>query len=170
MKKNILRKVRKIVSVMLIALLMVSMLPMDTHAAEPENRQTKDVEELILLPRESQLDEKEANNNVRTLMYNCIIAVHCSSNGMEITFSTDCVQTPTRIGVKDIVIKQRVWYGWKTVATSEGGYLTNVNMFLGDIVFTNAIKGETYRITCTHYADADEYTEVHNELDIVFNY
>ena len=89
---------------------------------------------------------------------------------MEIAFSTDCSQMATVIGVKDIVIKQRVWYGWKTVATSDGAYVTNVNMFLGETVFSNAIKGETYRITCTHYADADEYIEVHGELDIVFNY
>lgn len=170
MKRFVLKKMQRMVSVMSMTLLLVSTVPLNTLAAEVEMRQQQEVETLIMLPQELMGDENEPNSNIRTLLYNCIIAVYCGSNGMEITFSTDCVQTPTRIGVKDIVIKQKVWYGWKTVAISEGAYVTNVHMFLGDIVFTNAIKGETYRITCTHYADADVYSEVHNELDIIYTY
>ncbi|MBE5892602.1 MAG: hypothetical protein E7286_04380 [Lachnospiraceae bacterium] len=170
MKGFVLKKVQRTVSVMLMTLFIVSTVPMDVQAAELEMRKENEVKELIMIPLEQREGENETNSSIRTLLFNCFISVYCGSSGMEIAFNTDCVQTASRIGVKDIVIKQKVWYGWKTVATSAGGYLTNVDMFVGEIVFTNAIKGETYRITCTHYADADEYTEVHNELDIVFTY
>ena len=150
-------------------LLVGSTVPVSVLAAEQEVQQ-ETTENLIMCPLVRTLDENDTKDNIRTLLYNCLISVYCGSGGMEIAFSTDSVQRAKQIGVKDVVIKQKVWYGWKTVATSEGGYVTNVNMFLGEIVFTNAIKGETYRITCTHYADADVYTEVHGELDIVFTY
>lgn len=162
------RKKSKVLSLVLAIIMMVSMVSIDVSAAE------KGVEEKIEVLKMISLDNlnggEVSNSNIKALLHNCLISVNSSSSGMRVTFMTDCVQVASTIGVKDVLIKQKVWYGWKTVATSVGGYNINETTYMGTIYYTNAIKGETYRITCTHYADADEYTEVNGELEFIFTY
>ena len=150
-----------------VGVLMICVSSIKVSAAEMQEE--TNVEHLIMIPNEVE-SENDGETAVRALLYNCIMSVYCSSQGMEIAFSTDCVQLSSVIGVKDIVIKQKVWYGWKTVATSVGGYYTNEYGYTGTILYTNAVKGETYRITCTHYADADNYSEVDGEMELIFTY
>lgn len=164
------KKCRRIVSLVLALVLGVSISTTSAKAAEVSIGQEKNVEYLEMISIEGNNQTIKENASVKALLYNCLINVYSSSNGMEITFETDCVQRASAIGVKDIEIKQKVWYGWKVVATSSGGQVSNATSFMGEILYTGAVRGETYRITCTHYANADEYTEVHGELDVVFTY
>ena len=112
-----------------------------------------------------------SKNNARALLYNCIINLQCHSDGMHLTFTTECSQVASVIGVKDIVIQKKVWYGWKTVATSDGAENTNSTALACSVLYPGAEVGETYRFSCIHYADADEYSEVVNQTDgVVFRY
>lgn len=168
--KTILKTKKKRLVNLLLATLMISMFSMEAKAAEMMPMADGNIKQLNMLIENSSEGNEKNNINAKAMLYDCLISVNCSSNGMRVSFMTDCSQLASAVGVKDIEIKQKVWYGWKTVATSSGGSLANTYTFTGTILYTNAIKGEEYRITCTHYADADEYTEVHGALDVIFTY
>ena len=105
------------------------------------------------------------NASVRplTIMTDCEIVLAFTGNGLEMTFSTSSVQTSSVIGVKDIKVQQKMWYGWKTVMTSKGAENYNEDIFLGDLTYPDAVNGKTYRVTCVHYANYDVYEEVEND-------
>lgn len=168
--KTIFKKREKRFVNVLLAALMVSVFSMKAEAAEMIPIADANVKQLNMLIGDYIEGNEKININAKAMLYDCLISVNCSSSGMRVSFMTDCSQLASSVGVKDIEIKQKVWYGWKTVATSSGGSLANTYTFTGTILYTNAIKDEEYRITCTHYADADEYTEVHGELDVIFTY
>ena len=108
MKRLVLKRMQKMMSVFLMTLLVIMAVSMDVQASESEMRQDKAVEALIMRSLENALDENETKGESRTLLYNCLMSVYCGSGGMEIAFSTDSVQVATQIGVKDVIIKQRV--------------------------------------------------------------
>ena len=168
MQKRFKRKSQRLLSLILAMLMMVCGSTMEVFAAENLEVCKEKVEVLDMVSLKTECDD--INENIKAILYDCLISVNSSSNGMRVSFMTSCSQMTSLIGVKDIVIKQKVWYGWKTVATSSGGSFTNASTYMGSILYTNAIKGEEYRITCTHYANADEYIEVHGELDVIFTY
>lgn len=101
------------------------------------------------------------NDNLRaTTFTNAEIIAGFSSNGMLIEFVTSTSKNASTIGVKNIVIQKKEWYGWKTVATAEGGGETNSSLTGYQVLYKGAVKGATYRVTCTHYADVDGYREL----------
>lgn len=55
-----------------------------------------------------------------TTMFDCEIIMAFTLEGLEMTFTTSCVDIASVIGVKDIKVQQKMWYGWKTVMTSKG--------------------------------------------------
>lgn len=98
-----------------------------------------------------------------TTMANCEIVLAFTGNGLEMTFSTLSLKTSSVIGVKDIKVQQKMWYGWKTVMTSDGAENYNEDMFMGELTYPDAVNGKTYRVTCVHYANYDVYEEVEND-------
>ena len=84
-------------------------------------------------------------------------------NGLEMTFSTSSFKESSVIGVKDIKVQQKMWYGWKTVMTSDGAENYNEDIFMGELTYPDAVNGKTYRVTCVHYANYDVYEEVEND-------
>lgn len=107
--------------------------------------------------------EWSANIIPYTSLAQCIISVSGSDEGMLIDITTGSVGRASVIGVKDIEIQQKVWYGWKTVAVCSGGESYNHSMMGISILYDNAVKDETYRITCVHYGDVDGYMEGTND-------
>ena len=83
--------------------------------------------------------------------------------GLCMTFTTSCMGAAKVIGVKDIKVQQKMWYGWKTVLISEGAEDSDAAIFAADLKYPEAIKDKTYRVICTHYADVDGYEEVVND-------
>ena len=79
------------------------------------------------------------------------------------TFTTLSVEISSVIGVKDIKVQQKMWYGWKTVLASDGTEFYDCSSFGADLKYPDAIKDRTYRVICTHYADVDGYEEVVND-------
>lgn len=56
-----------------------------------------------------------------------------------------------------------MWYGWKTVMTSDGAENHDEEVFGGGLIYPDAVSGKTYRVTCIHYANYDVYEEVFND-------
>ena len=79
------------------------------------------------------------------------------------TFTTLSVEISSVIGVKDIKVQQKMWYGWKTVLISDGAEDSDAAIFAADLKYPEAIKDRTYRVICTHYANYDVYEEVVND-------
>lgn len=98
-----------------------------------------------------------------TTMFNCEIILAFTGNGLEMTFTTSSVDVSSVIGVKDIKVQQKMWYGWKTVLTSDGAENYNEDMFGAGLIYPDAVNGKTYRVTCVHYANSNVYEEVEND-------
>ena len=99
-----------------------------------------------------------------TTLFNCqIIMAFRADEGLCMTFTTSSAGPAKVIGVKDIKVQQKVWYGWKTVLVSDGTELYDSSIFAADLTYSGAIKDQTYRVICTHYADYDGYEESVND-------
>ena len=99
-----------------------------------------------------------------TTMFNCqIIMAFSADEGLVMTFTTSCVGVAKVIGVKDIKVQQKMWYGWKTVLVSDGAESADRGSFGANLTYSDAIKDKTYRVICTHYADYDGYEEAVND-------
>lgn len=99
----------------------------------------------------------------RTTMLNCDIIMAFRTEGLVMSFTTSCLGTASVIGVKDIKVQQKMWYGWKTVLTSSGAESKDDAIFACDLTYSEAVKGKTYRVLCTHYANVDVYEEFEND-------
>ncbi len=117
------------------------------------------------------VSEDSLSKNTRTMLINCSILTSCSEDGLHIEIMTGSAGTASVLGVKDIVIMKKVWYGWKTIATGNGGEDYDCT-FMGLMIdYPNVEVGETYRITCVHYGNVNEYTEGTNDTGgFVFQY
>ena len=99
-----------------------------------------------------------------TTLFDCeIIMAFKMDEGLCMTFTTSCAGDAKVIGVKDIKVQQKMWYGWKTVLISDGAEDSDAAIFAADLKYPEAIKDKTYRVICTHYADVDGYEEVVND-------
>ena len=98
-----------------------------------------------------------------TTMFNCEIILAFTLEGLEMTFTTSSVKDSSVIGVKDIKVQQKMWYGWKTVMTSDGAENQNASLFIAGLTYPDAVNGKTYRVICTHYANYDVYEETVND-------
>lgn len=99
-----------------------------------------------------------------TTLFDCeIIMAFSADEGLVMDFTTSSAGEAKVIGVKDIKVQQKMWYGWKTVFISDGAESYNSAIFGAELIYPDAIKDKTYRVICTHYADADGYEEVVND-------
>lgn len=171
MKNRSFRKIKKIAGLALAAMLFVSVPVMKTEAAQQYDTDNEAVEVIDVVVKDVSEEELRQSSKVRTALYNCLINVGCSSDGMYVEFLVNADGKASVIGIKDIKIQKKVWYGWKTVVTSDGAEDYNTGIFGCSLLYSGAEYGETYRITCVHYADVDGYNEVENEIDsFVFTY
>ena len=95
------------------------------------------------------------------------ITISFSSAGMLVEIATCTTKTASVVGCKDIVIQKQGLFGWTTVATSSGGASYNVTGSVCTVLYDGAVKGETYRVLCTHYANVDGYNEASNDSGAV---
>lgn len=114
--------------------------------------------------------------NARAALNDCYIATDCSSEGLEIFIYTGVNDIVPVVGVKDIRVEQKMWYGWKLVAKGTGTEVENTNGCVITLLYEGAVKDESYRVSCVHYADleddgVEEYTEEYYVTDtFVFTY
>ncbi len=117
---------------------------------------------IVIMAEQGQENEALSIKPITT-MYDCEIIMAFTSEGLKMDFSTACYGTASVIGVKDIKVQQKMWYGWKTVLTSNGAENQNENVFSCSLTYKDAIKDKTYRVMCTHYACVDVYEEGVND-------
>ncbi len=88
-------------------------------------------------------------------MTNCAIRMTYETSSLYMEFVTGCNTEASEIGVKDIEVQKKkgiFWESWETIATSAGNSIIRSDSFIGNCTCTTVVKGETYRVKCTHYA------------------
>lgn len=84
-------------------------------------------------------------------MYGCVLSISCASDGVRVSFSEESTTYADKIGCKDIVLEEKVGSKWIEIDV-EGGYSSNSVTYGGSAIYRDAVKGRTYRASCTHYA------------------
>lgn len=150
MKRKAFKKVKNIILYALIITCLVGIPSFDVNAAEQESEAIEEMEVWVGELPEGFFDELK---NVRAVLSGCKTTIGFSSAGMGITFFTGTSGECPIVGVKDIKVEQKVWYGWKEVAYADGAEVADTSGMSVYVTFTGAVKGETYRVSCVHYAD-----------------
>ena len=163
------RKLKKLLSMVLVGFVLLSVPSVQALAAEDI---PVDVENVVELNAE--VIDIVGNPDISlmtTTFSDASITVTFSQDGMLVEIATCTTKTASVVGVKDIQIQKKGLFGWSTVATSTGGESYNVKGSLCTILYDGAVKGETYRVVCTHYGNVDGYHELPNETSgYVCNY
>lgn len=154
------RKKKRILSLLLAAALSLGIIPMNVSASESvlsapiEEMQTYITDERLENPDVVINGNPQSGSLRRDASYlvSCNISAAFMDYGLHIQFETGTTKTASELGVKDIKVQQKNGIFWTTIATSDGGSITNDDWYMGISKCTNAIDGETYRIKCTHYA------------------
>ncbi len=168
MNERIKRRVRRFFCTALAAMFLVSAPCTQALAAEVD---TGYEEVQVLEASVHALPVDENTPSLQTVFGNCFISISGSDSGMLVEIQTESFGVSSVIGVKDIKIQKKVWYGWQTVATSSGGEVSGVSRMGCSILYEGAEKGETYKITCVHYANVNEYKEGTGDTGaFVYNY
>ena len=150
---------KRIFCYVLCTLLLVNFVPTEVYASEPESRA-----EVVELEMTAQAYTNDLGISVyATSFTNLDITISYSSAGMTIVIDTSVSGKASVIGVKDVEVQMKDGNDWITVATSSGTEVYNASACVGTCVYPGAIEGETYRVTCVHYANVEGYREVYHE-------
>ncbi len=99
-----------------------------------------------------------------TMLADCTIGVSKCSEGMAIDITTGTVGKSSVLGVKDVKVLKKTWYGgWETVAVSEGREAYDRTTMGISLIYKGAVEGATYKITCVHYGNVNGYIEGEND-------
>lgn len=93
------------------------------------------------------------------------ITIGYDEEGMHVAICTDLNGVGSVVGAKDINVQIKNGSSWTTVATSAGGGVTDATGCIISFTYADAVKGETYRVTCIHYGNVDEYRELYHESE-----
>ena len=160
-KKKRMRKGRTIVA-FLLAMFFVVSAPVPEVRAEGYSNEESTLTVAVVANKTQKYDLLKVQPI--TTLFDCeIIMAFRADEGLCMTFTTSSAGPAKVIGVKDIKVQQKVWYGWKTVLVSDGTELYDSSIFAADLTYSDAIKDKTYRVICTHYADVDGYEEAEND-------
>lgn len=91
-------------------------------------------------------------------LFGCGISISAASGGINITCSAKSTETADEIGVKDIVLQEKVNGIWKNISIA-GGSAKNSDDYTGYALYTGAVKGRSYRAYCTYYAKYGSVTK-----------
>lgn len=172
MKRNVIKKLKSVISLgVVLACMMTCSLEVNA-----EERLMTDVEIMDVAVGEVPEGYFDELQNARAVLSGCKITVGFSSAGMGITIYSGTSSVCPVVGVKDIKVEQKVWYGWKEVAYADGAEVEDTSAMSVHMTFTGAVKDETYRVRCIHYADltydgVENFTEGEgNTGSFVFTY
>lgn len=100
----------------------------------------------------------------------CTLGLGVSSRGLSITFTTSATQTANEIGIKNVMLQEKTGSGWKDLPISNC-YISGTDSYSGEVIYTNAVAGKTYRAYCTHYAKfgSTELTLYNETNNFVYN-
>lgn len=103
-------------------------------------------------------------------LYDCELAIGIAKNGIGIEYTTLCSTVATEIGVKDMVLQEKTFFGWKDIPIKDH-CTTDESIYVGSVVYIKAEPDKTYRVNCTHYAIVDdvELTLYNYTDEVVYN-
>lgn len=153
------KAIQMMVSMFMMAALLIGNFDFTCLAAESGVKNVEELPEML----EGKMIEVDEDALPYTMLAQCIISVSGHDDGMYIDITTGAVGIASVIGIKDVKVERKFWYGWSTVATCSGCESYDHSMVGLCITYDNAVKDATYRISCTHYADVDGYTEGVND-------
>ena len=173
--KKVVKKAQKVLSVLAMAVLITEMLGFTSIAAGTDGSlEQQDENTGVEVLEATVIEDIDWSFGISpyTMLADCIIGVSGASDGMHIDISTGVVGTASVLGVKDVKIYKKTWYGgWDYVAYSNGGKAENCGTMLINILYANAVKDSKYKITCVHYGNVDGYTEGSNDSgEFLFTY
>ena len=165
------RRMKKSIFSVLLTLLLMCNFSIEVLAAEQNDCL---VEEVLLESNIAQLDCEVIGYNqlseivpYATTFVDASITISFDSAGMHITICTGMNDIASVVGMKDVEVHRKTLFGWELVAVSDGGEVYNLTTAVCSMTYTGAVKGERYRVTCTHYGDVDGYRELEAETDWV---
>ena len=161
MKRKGKKWITKAVAILMAMVFAMPMPGLKTHAEERATAETSGADVIVM--NDVAAEQNAYGVRPLTTMFNCEIILAFTENGLEMNFTTSAAEISSVIGVKDIKVQQKMWYGWKTVFTSDGAENQNELMFGADLTYPDAVNGKTYRVKCVHYANYDVYEEVEND-------
>ncbi len=162
------KKIKNVLLWALVAVTLVSSINLEVFAAENPVEDGEEVENLEAI---IECYENDSGIAPITSFGNATITVSRGDRGMEVCITTVVNGTASIVGVKDIKIKHKVWWGWDTVATSSGGCVYDSEGMSCTLYYAGAIQGDSYKISCVHYADVDGYHELKSETtDFIYNF
>ena len=74
----------------------------------------------------------------------CTLEIGIASNGVEVSFVTSATQTANEIGVKDVVLQQKTWYGWKDIPISNHS-TNNSDIYIGGVISVSYTHLDVYK-------------------------
>lgn len=103
-------------------------------------------------------------------LYGCFLDIGSGSNGVIISYTTQFSATASEIGVRDIVLYEKINGVWHTYNIPQGSR-TGTSSYSGGGTYTNAVRGRTYKVKCTHYAvyNGVTYTLNSESTEFVYN-
>ena len=103
-------------------------------------------------------------------LYGCSLELGIASNGLSVSYTTQFSTSASEVGVKDIVLYEKIGNTWHTYDIPQASG-TNTTAYAGGGTYTNAVRGRTYKATCTHYAvyNGVTYTLGNSTREFVYN-
>lgn len=157
---------KRIIGFVVAAVLMLGVNPVEVSAAfvNEEKVQTQANEIEVLQATITGSNEMPEIVPYATVFNVASVSAVYDEAGMHIDIITTMNGVASVVGVKDIEIQKKTWYGgWTTVATSTGGESYNVMTSVCSLTYTGTVAGETYRVVRTHYGNVDGYRELSGE-------
>lgn len=145
-----------VLSLALAAMLLVAVPGVEALAAEEIVTVSPDVVEM-----EEFMTEVESKPGIS--LYATILTsnfgISFSSYCITMSISPQANRTASVVGVKNIKLQKKVWYGWDVVATGAGGEVYNATSMYWNGYYYSPEYGATYKVTYTIYANVDGYAE-----------
>lgn len=150
--------VRRIMSLLLSIMLLAGFMHTEVFAAENN-------EDILELEAKAVALDCESDIMPLTFFVDATISVTHMDEGMDIYIISCVAGEASYVGVKDIVVWHKGWFGiWDDVAVSSGARVDGTSGMGCSIIYPSAKVGDTYKITCVHYAEVDgEYKELPND-------
>lgn len=172
--RKVVRKWQKFLGMVVMIVLLAGFFQI-TSFAETKITLPNNVEEIdIEVLKATLIEDIDVSTGIcpYTMLADCIIGVSGASDGMHIDISTGTVGIASVLGVKDVKIYKKTWYGgWDLVAVCSGGESYDRGSMGISILYENAVKDAKYKITCIHYGDVNGYIEGENDSgEFTFTY
>ena len=164
------KRTRNSICSMLLSLIMLSTYCMQAFAMPQQNDISSEIVQLEGDVVQLDCEVVGYNEEYQIVPYatafaDASITFSFGEEGMHISICTGMNGIASVVGVKNIEVHRKRLIGWEVVAVADGGEVYNTTTALTTMVYTGAVEGEKYRVSCTHYGDVEGYREMDSQTD-----